>query len=294
MKAFSRMLLRGAPGNPGRMTAWLALILAVVGVSCCTKGFDPTATAGAGAGAASAAATAEPGPELRRLVVNLGVLRPLVYRVDSIGDDGAPRWTGLEYELIRAFARKEGYRLDERPITDVRDKLEGVAAGEVDLAIGAIDITVERARTVRFSRATVVSGKAILVRDADPGASAIRSHWDLAGRRVSTKRATTSVDVLAEIGAEAVTGTTFEDALEILRRGEAAALVFDAPVVWDFANRDEGSWVRVVGEVFNPVGYGVAVDPRKPWLVDELNRFLDEYVGGREYREQFDRFLGAR
>ena len=47
-----------------------------------------------------------------------------------------------------------------------------------------------------------------------------------------------------------------------------------------------------MGDLFNPVGYGIAVDPRQPELLEELNRFLDTYVESPEYKRFLDQFLG--
>ena len=226
----------------------------------------------------------------RVLVANLGMLSPLVYR--SPGAEGTgDKLTGLEYELLQDFARWSGARLECRRITRVKDKLPGVIDDHVDLAIGAIDITTERSKKVLFSKATVVSGKAILMRVNDETAADIRSHWDLRGKPVATKKDTTSVAALKEIGATIHAEKEIESAFRMLREKKVVAVVFDAPVLWDFVKHQGKDWAEINGEVFDPVEYGIAVNLRNTQLRDEINRFLDEYLLSPKYQSLLTQFV---
>ncbi|HGY10446.1 MAG TPA: transporter substrate-binding domain-containing protein [Oceanithermus profundus] len=76
------------------------------------------------------------------------------------GPDG--RWEGLAVELWEAAAERLGLDFVYVP-TDLTGMLDGVAAGELDLAVGALTITAERERRFDFSNAYFATGLGIAV-----------------------------------------------------------------------------------------------------------------------------------
>lgn len=88
------------------------------------------------------------------------------------GHEGAPR--GFEVDVVAAVAAGIGRPVTWVPARNVRDNLDQVASGAVDLAVGGISITRAREGRVDFSYPVTRSGLGILVtRDTQD-----RSTWD--------------------------------------------------------------------------------------------------------------------
>ena len=93
--------------------------------------------------------------------------------------DAAGRWQGLAVELWESAAAglDLDYVYEER---DLRGLLEGVAAGELDVAVGALTITAERERRFDFTSPFFATGLGIAVPDRPAGLGALaRGLWDV-------------------------------------------------------------------------------------------------------------------
>jgi len=80
-----------------------------------------------------------------RLVVGTKEAAPFAIR----GEHG--RWRGLGIELWRQVARDAGWTFEIVERADVGGLLDGLAAGELDVVVGAVTMTAEREGTVDFS-----------------------------------------------------------------------------------------------------------------------------------------------
>lgn len=105
--------------------------------------------------AAAGPAIAESGdpPKLR-----VGTKEAVPFAIQS----GDTQWSGISIDLLRLVMDELGweYQLEARPLEEL---LEGVAAGELDLAISAITITPEREIDHDFSHGYYLSGLGIAV-----------------------------------------------------------------------------------------------------------------------------------
>ncbi|WP_456476957.1 transporter substrate-binding domain-containing protein [Oceanithermus sp.] len=89
------------------------------------------------------------------------------------------RWEGLAIELWEGAARELGldYTYVER---DLQGLLDGVARGELDLAVGALTITAERERRFDFTSPFFATGLGIAVPERPGGLAALlRGLWDV-------------------------------------------------------------------------------------------------------------------
>ncbi len=82
---------------------------------------------------------------------------------------------------------------------------------------------------------------------------------DLPGKRVLTVKGTTAESYLAQNQIRATSLPKIEDALDQLQSGKADAVVYDAPVLQYFASHDGNGKAAVVGSVFKPEYYGIAL-----------------------------------
>lgn len=94
--------------------------------------------------------------------------------------------------------------------------------------------------------------------------SAIRGPADLPGRVVATVPGSIAEQYLVGRGLKPVGVTSADDAIGKLTRGDVQAIVFDAPTLQYWAaKRGDGS-LHVVGPVFRPERYGIAVPEGSP------------------------------
>lgn len=112
---------------------------------------------GALAPGADALAQADaPRNNARTLVVGIKTAPPFVI---ERGDD----YTGLSIGLWQEIAAEHGWRYEFRSY-DLQALLDAVAAGEVDVAIGAITATAAREERMEFSHPITSSGLGVAVR----------------------------------------------------------------------------------------------------------------------------------
>lgn len=89
--------------------------------------------------------------------------------------------------------------------------------------------------------------------------SNIRGPDDLPGKSIGTIPATTAADYLTQRGLPFVSVNTAADGRRMLMQGDVQAIVFDAPTLQYWAAKRGNGVFAVVGPVFKPEKYGIAV-----------------------------------
>ncbi len=87
---------------------------------------------------------------------------------------------------------------------------------------------------------------------------------DLPGHTVATTAGSTAATFLQERKIKLLERDSLEEVYAALMDREADAVVFDSGVLAYYANREGQNLVRLVGEVFKPENYGIAVSPGNP------------------------------
>jgi polar amino acid transport system substrate-binding protein len=103
--------------------------------------------------------------------------------------------------------------------------------------------------------------------------SRINDIADLRDHRVVTVAGTTSAIYLATNGIGYRPVDHIDQAYELLLTGQADAVVYDAPVLRYFVNTEGAEVVQVVGQVFEPEKYGVALPANSP-LRERINQAI--------------------
>lgn len=96
---------------------------------------------------------------------------------------------------------------------------------------------------------------------------------DLPGRRIATVQGSTSETHLQQLGIIPLTVSDIHDAYSLLENGTVDAVVYDAPVLRYYESREGSSRVKVVGTIFNPEDYGIALADDSP-LRENINRAI--------------------
>lgn len=125
--------------------------------------------------------------------------------------------------------------------------------------------------------ATVTSSQTV-----DRLRSSIQGPDDLPGKSIVSVKGTVAGDYLARRGLPFTNVSYGPDAIRMLLQGEAQAVVFDAPTLQYWAAREGHGQVQVVGPVFMPERYAIAVGEgsalRKP-----INQALLQMVADGSY-----------
>jgi ABC-type amino acid transport substrate-binding protein len=103
--------------------------------------------------------------------------------------------------------------------------------------------------------------------------SNIRGPDDLPGKRIGTVPATIAAQYLTERGLSFVDVTNANDGFRMLMDGDVQAIVYDAPTLQYWAARRGNGALTVVGPVFRPEKYGIAVANGSP-LRKSINETL--------------------
>jgi ABC-type amino acid transport substrate-binding protein len=122
--------------------------------------------------------------------------------------------------------------------------------------------------------------------------STIRGPSDLPGRTVATVAGTFAADYLTEHRLDFVKVASVEEGAALVAAGKVQAMVFDAPTLqYVTATRGNGA-LMVVGPIFAPEKYGIAVGYGSP-LRKRINKaLLQMYEDGR-YRTLYEKWFSA-
>jgi polar amino acid transport system substrate-binding protein len=114
---------------------------------------------------------------------------------------------------------------------------------------------------------------------------------DLRGRRVAVVGGTTSYEYMRKERAYIDTFPTVEDAYDALLKGTVDAVVYDATNLLFYANNEGKGKVVVVGKIFEPQDYGLAIPQGSP-LREKINRAILNLVENDELGRTFAKWLG--
>jgi ABC-type amino acid transport substrate-binding protein len=123
--------------------------------------------------------------------------------------------------------------------------------------------------------------------------SNIRGPADLAGKRIATVPGTVAADYLTEHGVQFVDAASGDEGYELVLRGEVQALVFDAPTLQYWSTRRGNGRLRVVGPIFAPEKYGIAVADGSP-LRKQINGALLQMYEDGSYEEIHNKWFASR
>jgi len=113
-------------------------------------------------------------------------------------DNGAPR--GIEYDILRYYAKAEGWTLDVVWVDSFKDVLPALERGEADVASAAITITDARQERFGFSSSYFPS-QLVLVQRAGEASKALAS---LSGSRIGVLAGSTSLEALSGVDVQMV------------------------------------------------------------------------------------------
>ena len=210
--------------------------------------------------------------------------KPLEFR------DQTGKYVGFDIDLWDAIAKKMGVAYTFQPM-NFNGVVPGLQTGQLDVGIAGMSITPERMKVIDVSYPYYNSGLQILVRADD---ASITKLEDLAGKVISTKLGTSSENFAKSFGkAKEVKLYPNNDSMFMeLVTGGADAVIFDLPIVQDFANTVGKGKVKPVGPVYEGQPYGIGFPKGSP-LVEKVNAALKALKDDGTYETLYVKWFGA-
>ena len=122
--------------------------------------------------------------------------------------------------------------------------------------------------------------------------SNIRGPDDLPGKTIGTAPGTVAAQYLAERGLPFVNIDSAADGFKMLMRGDVQAIVYDAPTLQYWAGRLGNGSLAVVGPIFMPAKYGIAVANGSP-LRKTINETLLAMYEDGTYEQIYQKWFSA-
>jgi polar amino acid transport system substrate-binding protein len=122
--------------------------------------------------------------------------------------------------------------------------------------------------------------------------STIRGPDDLPGKTIASVPGTAAAGYLTERGLPFTTVTYGPDGIRMLSRGKVQAVVFDSATLQYWAAKEGKGVVQVVGPIFRPQKYAVAVAVGSP-LRKQINRALLEIYADGTYEKIYSAWFSA-
>lgn len=203
--------------------------------------------------------------------------------------EGAPQ--GFAIDVMEAVARHAGFRVTYRVEESWQDTLKVLREGHADV-IPNLGITTGRLVWFDFTAPVETFAVSIFVRTPTRDVGGLA---DLRGRKVAAVRANVAVKLLAE---DSDIGTNVYDdperALFALLSGEVDAMVYPAPVVWKLAqSAGVKDRIKSAGPPLLEVKRAIAVRKGDTALLQRLDKASRAFVGSKQYREIYTRWLGT-
>ena len=207
----------------------------------------------------------------------------------SFRDPVSGELQGFSVDIAREIARdllgdpdKVDFRLLSEP-----ERIRVVQDQAVDILTKTTTITCARAELIAFSTVYFEASQRLLV----PRDSPIQGPADLAGKRVCSGLATTSLATVARVAPTAtlVAVQNMDDCLVVLQQGQADAMSTDDSILAGMAVQDPN--LQIVGPSLEAEPYGIGVNKSREDLVRAVNASLERIRRDGTWMALYNRWL---
>ena len=235
-------------------------------------------------------------------IIREGVLRVATeYNSISFYVDG-DTVTGFNYELIQAFGRDKGLRVDISPYMSFEDRLRGLSEDRYDVIAYGI-LATSKLKDSLLLTSPIVLNKQVLVQRKATGENDslyIRSQLDLAQRTLHVIEGSPSILRIQNLGNE-IGDTIYIKEIEKYGSEQLISLVAHGDI--DYAVCDE-SIARAAADSLPQIDintaisftqfYSWAVSKQSPVLLDSLNAWLDRFQKEEEYQKIYKKYYDKK
>jgi polar amino acid transport system substrate-binding protein len=180
---------------------------------------------------------------------------------------------GFDVDIAREVARDllgDPAKVEFRLLTSP-ERISALQDGTVDIVAKAMTITCARAEQIAFSTVYLDASQRLLV----PKDSPVQGPVDLAGKRVCSQVATTSLATVARVAptANLLAVQNWDDCLVALQQGQADAASTDDSILAGMAVQDPN--LHIVGPSLEAEPYGIGINKNQDDLVRAVNASLE-------------------
>ncbi len=202
----------------------------------------------------------------------------------------AGKYEGYDLDIAALLAEALGAEL-ELVAVEAPNRVPSVAAGKIDVVIGCLTPTNERAKTIDFTIPYASAGIVPMVWADNPS---IKTYKDLASKKVSVARGSTPDMATAKAvpAAEIVRFDTIADAFTALQTKKVEAFIEEDTFVFYTAKKDPR--FRAVGQSFTApelISFGLRKGDQK-WM-NYLNIFLTNLRYSGKNAELYKKWFGV-
>ena len=235
-------------------------------------------------------------------IIREGVLRVATeYNSISFYVDGDPV-AGFNYELIQAFGRDKGLRVDISPYMSFEDRLRGLSEDRYDVIAYGI-LATSKLKDSLLLTSPIVLNKQVLVQRKATGENDslyIRSQLDLAQKTLHVIKGSPSILRIQNLGNE-IGDTIYikeiekygpEQLISLVAHGDIDYAVCDESIAQ--AAADSLPQIDINTAISFTQFYSWAVSKQSPVLLDSLNAWLDRFQKEEEYQKIYKKYYDKK
>ncbi|SHF54330.1 extracellular solute-binding protein, family 3 [Bacteroides luti] len=205
--------------------------------------------------------------------------------------------SGFQYELINAFAKDKGLRLDITPEMSFDKRLKGLSNGKFDIIAYNIPVTTELKDSILLTTPIVLNKQVLVQRKAGKSNPAfIKSQLDLAHKILHVEKGSPSIlrikNLSNEIGEaiyiKEVEKYGSEQLMALVAHGNISYAVCDQSIA--LASIDSFPQLDIHTDISFTQFYSWGVSKHSPVLLDTLNSWLKEFTKSEEYKRIYKKY----
>ncbi len=234
--------------------------------------------------------------KLEQIIAKRQLVAGVLYDLKPFGFlDASNQPAGFDVAILREFAKRwlgDANAVVFVPVT-AADRIQKLAAGEVDIVAASMTHKRERNESIDFSQTYFRDGQSLLVR-ADAGISSL---GDLNGKTVAAIEGSASVENIqsaANQRALQINILPFQEygqALQALKAGQVDAVTATRAALAQFAKDNPG--LAVVSEQFTSEPYGLGIPNYDGRFQDLVNFTLQEIKADGTYDRLYHEWFGS-
>jgi glutamate transport system substrate-binding protein len=233
--------------------------------------------------------SSNPGPDRSSAPVNVGV------GTDMPGiatfDPSSQQRSGFDVDLFQWLANVEPKFTPIAVDLPIKDRIDALTEGHVDLVIEAFSITDERRKSISFAGPYLETQQGVLVRAGDRRIHAV---GDLSGKSVCAQEGSTSLEQLKNLGVKLTTteATGVGECVDKLLTGQLDAVSTDELILRGYAS--ENSRLTVPDLTFGAKErYGIGMPKGDVALCKQVTEKIKNFIASGTWTQFFDANFGT-
>lgn len=236
-------------------------------------------------------------PRTYNEIIESGVLRAVTeYNSLSYYVDG-DTVSGFHYDLIQAFAKSKGLKVEIIPEMSFEKRLQGLEEGKYDVIAYSILVTSELKDSILLTEPILLNKQILVQRKVTVGDSSfIHNQLDLARKTLSVVKGSPAILRIRNLGNE-IGDTIFVKEIDKYASEQLMALVAHGDI--DYAVCDESIAVTSIDsfpqlDISTDISftqfYSWGVSKQSPILLDSLNNWLKTFKEEQKYEKIYRKY----